>query len=184
MNINKKRRTKMAVKESNTKTNKPNKTLTQKQNTKSDENQSNPKNRPLVDLAENIEIGVKTVGKKMSDAATVVVEKTSTMAKPTYDKLKESLADASEFGKEMLDELTNTAQHYLEKYKNRIEMKKLNDEKNKLINQLGNIIYVRYKVKNLGPIKLFREPDIQTLIKDIENKNKEIVKMGKKIDKS
>jgi hypothetical protein len=172
----------MADKKSNTKTKKPNKT--QKQNKKSNKHQAIPKNKPLVDFAENIEIGVKSVGKKMSDAAAVVVEKTSTMAKPTYDKLKESFADVSELGKEMLDELTNTAQHYLEKYKNRIEMKKLNDEKNKLVHQLGNIIYVRYKIKNVGPIKLFRDPDIQTLIKDIENKNKEIVKMGKKIDKS
>jgi hypothetical protein len=157
-----------------------------KENNHTEETSQNPDNKehsPLVEAAENIEEGVKIVGEKVSEVAATIADKTSELAGPVIEQVRESVSDITDLGKKAVDEVTRTAQNYIETYKNKVEMNKIGEKRKQLVIKLGSIIYVRYKIRNIGPEKLFKHQEILRLIKDIEKIDKEIITLGKEMDK-
>jgi hypothetical protein len=137
---------------------------------------------PSIEIVENIEEGTKVEGEKNSEESSTIVDKTSEVVGPVIERVKESVGDIADLGKKVIDELTQTTQNYIEKYKNNVEMNKLVKERNKLTFKLGSIGYLRHKVRNIGDENLIRDQNILRLIKDIENKNEQIIELGKKND--
>lgn len=133
----------------------------------------------LVEVAENIEAGAGVVGEKVSDIA----EKTAEVAGEVFKAVKRGLSSTYEAGAKVVDEITHTAQDYLEKYKHNIEVKKLSEERDKLTAKLGFTTFVKYKMSDAAPQKLLEEKEIQNLISEIEKLDKEIVKVGKELEK-
>jgi hypothetical protein len=149
---------------------------------KNSENQIKVEHGPLVEAAENIEEGAKIVGEKVSEVASSIAEKTSEVTGPVIDKVKDSVSGVAELGKKVLDEISQTAQDYIEKYRHKADMKKIGEERKALTIKLGSHIYVRYKVRNFSPENLFQDQEILGLINDIEQKDKEIIEKGKELD--
>ncbi len=142
------------------------------------------KHGPLVEAAENIEEGARIISEKVSEVAGEVANKTSEIAGTVYDKVKETVSDVVDIGTRAVDDLSQTAQNYIEKYKNKAEISKISEKRNGLTTQLGSLVYLRYKVQNTGPENLFNDKEISSLIKEIEAKDKEIIKIGKEIEDS
>lgn len=140
------------------------------------------KHGPLVEAAENIEHGAKVVGDKVTEVASEVYEKTSEIAGTVYDKVKDTVSDVVEVGTKAVEDLSRTAQNYIEKYKNKAEMDKIGEDRKRLTSKLGSLVFMRFTVKNMAKEDLFNDKEIEKLIKDIEVKDKEIVKIGKQID--
>lgn len=133
----------------------------------------------LTEAAANIEAGAEAVGERVSEVA----DKTAEVAGEVYDAVKKRLSIAYGAGAKVVDEITHTAQGYIEKYQHNMEVKKLSEERNKLTAQLGLTTFVKYKMKQDDPKKLLEEKEILDLIKEIEELDKEIVKIGKKLEK-
>jgi hypothetical protein len=153
------------------------------QNQNASDNVKDSTRGPSVEAAESLEGGAKAVAEKVSEVASAVTEKTSELATPVFEKVKESASDIADMSKKVLDEISQSAQEYIEKYKHQVEMKKVGEQRKELIIKLGSMIYVRHKVQHIGPENLFAGSEIISIIKDIEKKDKEIIKMGKKMDK-
>jgi hypothetical protein len=171
----KQKKTEKAVKKNSENFNHP-------QKDKMAKNQIKEEHGPLVEAAENIEEGAKIVREKVSEVASSITEKTSEVTGPLIDKVKDSVSDIAELSKKVLDEISQTAQEYVEKYRHKAEMKKIGEERKELTIKLGTLIYIRYKVRNIGPENLFQDQEILRLMKDIEEKDKEIIKKGKELD--
>jgi hypothetical protein len=134
----------------------------------------------LVEAAFNVEEQAKKISKKASKIA----EKGTTAAGGFYDKLKGGLTDVYEFGIKLADEISENAQEYIEKYKYTTEMKKLSDEKNKLLIKLGSLIYLRSKMRNIKSEDILKNNGIDFIMNEIDKKNKDIIKVGKKLEEA
>lgn len=121
----------------------------------------------LGDTAENIEDGAKLVREKATEIT---------------DKLKKGLTHAYDTGAKVVDELSQRAQEYSEKYRVESEIKKLKNEREMLTVQLGQSFFKH---------RLTGEKFVETFFnigKTIDNLNriemidKEIIKTSKQYD--
>jgi len=127
----------------------------------------------LGEVAEDIEGDAKIVGEKATGFTDIVV-----------DKLKKGLSQAYEAGAKVVDELSQTAQEYADKYKAESEIRKLKGEKNLLITQLGHLILKRHREKGKLTESFFKEEEFIDQFNQIEKIDKQIIKTGKRLDKA
>lgn len=132
----------------------------------------------LSETAETIEAGAGAVGEKVTEIA----GKTAETAGDVYDSVKKRLGSAYDTGIKWANELSRTAQQYVDNYKTNVEMKKLSDERDELTTKLGKTALAQYRQKETAPGKLLERKDLLELIKEIEKKDQEIVKKGKKLE--
>jgi hypothetical protein len=137
----------------------------------------------LVDAAENIDAGTKLVKEKTAELASDIAKKAAGFKDTLFDKVIKGVSEAYEAGSKAIEELTETAQDYAEKYKHKIEINKLKLKQDKQYTSLGSLIFDKYKVTGITADKLFEEEDIKLLINEIENIAEQIVKQGKALDK-
>jgi hypothetical protein len=124
------------------------------------------------DVAGNIGEGAKMVGEKGTELADLIVH-----------KLKRGLSQAYEAGAKVVDELSQAAQEYAEKYKAESKMKKVNGEKDKLMIQLGQSIFRHHLAGGNFTEAFFNKEEIVEQFNQIEVLDKEIVETGKQLDK-
>lgn len=136
----------------------------------------------IKETTENIEAGIKVVGDKASDVADIITDKTSKIAGDLYDKIKKGVTEAYEFSSKAVEELGKSAQVYIEKYETSMEMRKLRDQRNKLAAELGKMVYVELKKKKIDAGSLVEDTAVKEKILDITKLDKDIVKLGKKIE--
>lgn len=137
----------------------------------------------LVDAAENIDAGTKLVKDKTAELASDIAKKAAGFKDTLFDKVKKGVSDAYEASSKAVEELTETAQEYADKYKHKIEINKLKAKQDKQYTRLGTLIFDKYKVVGITADKLFKEEDIKELINEIENTAEQIVEQGKALDK-
>ena len=128
--------------------------------------------RFLGEVAEDIGEGAKMVGGKASELTDIVV-----------DKLKKGLSQAYAAGAKTVDELSQTAQEYAEKYRSESEIKKLKGEKDLLITQLGQSIFKHHLAGGGFAESFFKRKEIIGQFNQIEILDKKIIKSGKQLDK-
>ena len=126
----------------------------------------------LGEVAEDIGDGAKKVGEKATELSDMVV-----------DKLKKGLSQAYAAGAKAVDELSQTAQVYAEKYRAESEIKKLKGEKDKLMTQLGQSIFKHHLAGGGFAESFFNRNDIMDQFNQIEILDKKIIKIGKQMDK-
>jgi hypothetical protein len=126
----------------------------------------------LGEVAENIGEDAKMVGEKGTEIADMIV-----------DKLKKGLSQAYKAGAKVVDDLSQAAQEYAEKYKAESEMKKLEGEKDELTSQLGQSIFKHHLAGGRFAESFFNKKEIIGQFHEIERLDKKIVKTGKQLDK-
>jgi hypothetical protein len=124
------------------------------------------------------------VVENIGEDATMVGEKATEIAEMIVDKLKKGLSQAYEAGAKVVDELSQTAQEYADKYKAESEIKKLNGKKDLLITQLGHSILKRHLAEGKVTESFFNEKEIIDQFKQIEMFDKQIINTGKQLDKA
>ena len=126
----------------------------------------------LGEVAEDIGEGAKKMGEKATEFGDIVV-----------DKLKKGWSQAYAAGAKAVDELSQTAQDYAEKYKAESEIKKLKGEKDKLMAQLGLSIFKHHLADGGFAESFFNRKEIIEQFNQIEILDKKIIKIGKKREK-
>ena len=124
------------------------------------------------EAAENIGEGAKMVGEKATELADIIV-----------DKLKKGLSQAYEAGAKVIDELSQAAQEYAEKYKAESEIKKLKGEKDKLMTQLGQSIFTHHLAGGRFAESFFNKKERIDQFNQIEMLDKKIIETGKQLDR-
>ena len=137
----------------------------------------------LVDAAENIDAGAKLVKDRTAEIAADLAGKASSFKDTLLHKVKKGVSEAYEAGSKAVEELTETAQDYAEKYKHKMEINKLKAQQERQYTVLGSLIFEKYKVAGLTPAKVLKEKDIVELINEIEHTSVQIVEQGKALDR-
>jgi hypothetical protein len=126
----------------------------------------------LGEVAENIGEDAKMVGEKATEIADMIV-----------DKLKKGFSQAYDAGAKVVDDVSQTAQGYAEKYKAESEIEKLEGEKNKLTTQLGQSIFRHHLARGRFTEVFFNKKEIIDQFNQIKRLDKKIVEIGKQLDK-
>lgn len=105
-------------------------------------------------------------------------------AKGVFEKIKERATKVYASSSKMVDEITQTAHEYAERYQHNVEMKKLGEKRDVITAKLGMTAFEQFKSSNKLPDKFLNREDITSQIKEIEKLDKQIVKIGKKLEKS
>ena len=130
----------------------------------------------LVETAEQIEEKVKIAKDKGSE----IMGKTSGMAEEFIKKVRKGVSDVGDIATKALDELNQVAQEYADKFKNTIEMKNLSNQKEILVTKLGSAVYNKMKDKDTENIYI--DEEMKKIIKNLEKNDKQIIKLGKRLD--
>ena len=135
------------------------------------------------ELYRKIESSLKEVSEDASIFASDVADKTSKFAEEIYEKLKKGVSDAYDVSAVVLDDLVQSAEKYADKYKHKVEMRRLNSERNELARELGSIVYARFHQKKAFDSAFFSDKRLNSVLAKIEKLDKDIIKIGKKLDK-
>jgi hypothetical protein len=126
----------------------------------------------LAELIENVEHGAK-----------IVSEKTTEIATETFEKVKKGAVDAIDTSSHVVNELYYSASEYTDQFKDKIEMKKLNNSKQQLFAELGQFFYKKYKIENITFSKFSRSRNFTSILKNIQQLDEEIVELGNHLKK-
>jgi cell fate (sporulation/competence/biofilm development) regulator YlbF (YheA/YmcA/DUF963 family) len=139
--------------------------------------EENKKNEPGFwdETKDNINEGAKAVG----DEARELGEKISAYSETIFGKIKENTNDLLQSGKELTQDAVNRAQELAEKYRDRTEIKKLNEEKKKVAAQLGMSFYLILKNNdNKVPNTILRRKAIKTTLQEMEELDQKILDLS------
>ena len=120
----------------------------------------------------------------IGEGAKRVREKAAELTDNVVDKLKKGLSQAYETGAKVVDELSQAAHAYAEKYKAESKIKKLNSKKDQLLTELGHSLLKRHLAAGKVAESFFNEKEIIDQFNQIETFDKQIIKIGKQLDKA
>jgi hypothetical protein len=139
------------------------------------------KNGILVEAARKIESGAKVIGEKTADVSEKVSAQTSEIAEKVLDKFKKSVSEAYDVSFKTISDMSKKAVKYINKYENTVEMKKLSNDRNMKMQELGTHFFNLYKSKSQDIRELLANDESQRILNDLELLNKDIIKLGRKI---
>jgi hypothetical protein len=125
----------------------------------------------LVHAAKAIEEGAELVGEKAPVLASIV-----------FHSIKKGVSVAYETSSTLVGGAYHAASDYAEKYKHKIEVKKLNALREATSSRLGSIIYDKIVVEEALPEKAFADEEIRSLLQQIHDLDNEVVEIGKELD--
>lgn len=138
------------------------------------------KNEFWEDARENISEGARIVGEEAKDLG----ERISSYSETIFGKIREKTTEVFESGKELTLDAVNRAQELAEKYRDRGEIRKLNDEKKKVAAQLGMNFYLMVKNNdNKVPPTILRRKAIKSTMKEMEELDQQILNITEEEEK-
>lgn len=125
---------------------------------------------------DNVSEGAKIVGEE----AKRIGGKISSYSEKIFGKISESASDVYKISTEFTKDAVNSAQELAEKYKDKYEINKLNNQKKHYATQLGMRFYLDIKNNdNRIPRGFLDENDIKGLISKLEKIDKEVLELTK-----
>ena len=124
---------------------------------------------------ENVSEGAKV----LADEAKTIGQKIGSYSEKVFGIVKEKTSDALQSGLDLTSEGVNKAQEIAENWRDKYEIRKLNDEKKKVAAQLGIKFYLALKNNNNQvPDGLVEDKVFFKVLKELEDIDKEIIKLS------
>jgi hypothetical protein len=116
------------------------------------------------------------------EGARVFSEKASDIFNKFLDKLRETAEAAYEKGSEIFESAALTAQDYIDKYRDRSEIADLKKLRDEVATQLGNMCYIEFSGRYRFRVDFTRSEEFRNLVSQIRELDKQIVKIGKRLE--
>ena len=126
----------------------------------------------LGEAAESIKEGTHKVSEKGAEIGDALV-----------DKLKKGISTAYETGTKVVDELSQMAHEYIEKHKAESEVKKLKEQKDMLMAQLGQSFFRHHLAGGRFAESFLSKQELSDLFNQIDTLDQKIIETGKLLDK-
>lgn len=132
-------------------------------------------NEFLAETKENIDEGARIV----EEEARELGEKITAYSEVLFGKIRDYTEDILNSGVSLTKEAVNKAQEQAERLRDRIEIRKLNDEKKQVATKLGMSFYLEVKNnENKVPPTLLRRKKFKSLFKDMEDLDSQILDLA------
>ncbi len=126
---------------------------------------------------ENVTEGARLFGEEAKN----VGEKIASYSEKIFGKVKDTATEAFKTSSEFTKDAVNNAQAFAEKYRDKYEINKLNNEKKRIASQLGMNFYLAVKNNdNMIPENFLAAGKVSSLMKQLEDIDKEILEISQK----
>ena len=139
-------------------------------NTENKSNQSTSREF-IPESTENIIEGARLFSEKASDIFKTFVEKVKETAETAYDK-----------GSQIYESMALSAQHYIERFKDRSEMAQLKEQRDEVATQLGYMCFMEYSGRYRFRVEFMKGEEFKKLMSQLRQLDKEIIKLGEKLE--
>jgi hypothetical protein len=116
------------------------------------------------------------------EGARLFSEKASDIFKTFFDKVKETAETAYEKGSQIYESMALSAQHYIERFKDRSEMAQLKEERDEVATQLGYMCFMEYSGRYRFRVEFMKGEEFKKLMSQLRQLDKEIIKLGEKLE--
>ena len=120
------------------------------------------------DFKENISEGAKALGE---------------MSAELLEEAKEKAEDLYEAGHEKFEQASGVVHDYVDRYKGNREIEKLTEQKAVLTSRFGDAVFHEFKKRGTVAKQFLTTKKMSVLITEIERIDKEILRIGKELDK-
>ena len=114
--------------------------------------------------------------------ARLFAENASDIFNRFLEGVKETAETAYEKGTDIVETVTLTAQGYVERYRDRTEMASLKKLRDEIATQLGNMCYLEYNGRYRFRQEFQKTKEFRDLMKQIKELDKQIIKIGERLD--
>jgi hypothetical protein len=137
------------------------------------ENHSNKQSNgePSADLMDHIALGAKVFTEKASDIFSTFL-----------DKLRETAETAYEKGTELYENVSLSAQQYLDRFRDRSEMAKLEKVRDEVATQLGYMCFMEYSGRYRFRVEFMKSDEFKKLMAQMRELDRQIIRIGEKFE--
>lgn len=114
----------------------------------------------------------ESVGRKAPEVVSAVLH-----------KLKKGVSVAYGTSSILVKDGYHAASDYADKYKHKIEVRKLKAQREAVSSMLGSIVYSRIILDGKPPGESFSDQEITSLLQQIQDLDKDVVRIGKEMEK-
>ena len=139
--------------------------------TTTDKSNGNGNRDFIPEATENIALGAKVFSEKASDIFNTFL-----------DKLKDTAEGAYEKGSQIYENVALKAQGYLEKFKDRSEMSRLEEHRDEVAQKLGYMCFMEYSGKYRFRVEFMKSDEFKKLIAQLRELDKQIIEIGQRLD--
>ena len=139
--------------------------------TTTDKSNGNGNRDFIPEATENIALGAKVFSEKASDIFNTFL-----------DKLKDTAEAAYEKGSQIYENVALKAQGYLEKFKDRSEMSRLEEHRDEVAQKLGYMCFMEYSGKYRFRVEFMKSDEFKKLIAQLRELDKQIIEIGQRLD--
>ena len=100
-----------------------------------------------------------------------------------FDEAKEKADELYELGAEKYEQASTVVHNYADKYKGKKEIKELSLGKSELYTAFGDCVFHEFKKNGTIAKRFLTTKKTSSIIKQIENIDKQILRIGKELDK-
>jgi len=139
--------------------------------TTTDKSNGNGNRDFIPEATENIALGAKVFSEKASDIFNTFL-----------DKLKDTAEAAYEKGSQIYENVALKAQGYLEKFKDRSEMSRLEEHRDEVAQKLGYMCFMEYSGRYRFRVEFMKSDEFKKLIAQLRELDKQIIEIGQRLD--
>jgi hypothetical protein len=132
---------------------------------------NNDRDELIADYVDNISEGAKVFGETASEIFNSFLEKVRDTAETAYEK-----------GSQIYEEVSLTAQDYVDRFRNRSEMVRLKEKRDEVAKELGNMCFMEFSGRYRFRVEFMKSDEFRKLINQVRELDKQIIRLGKKLD--
>ena len=136
-----------------------------------DKHKNNDIGEVFAEPMENITEGAKVFTENASDIFNTFLEKLRFTAETAYEK-----------GSKVYEDVTLTAQGYVEKFRDRAEMARLKEKRDEVARELGYMCFLEFSGRYRFRVEFMKSEEFRKLIAQVRELDKQIVSLGEKLD--
>lgn len=121
-------------------------------------------------------------GENILAGAKVFSEKASDIFDTFFEKVKETAEAAVQRGNEIYESVSLSAQSYLDKFRDRSEMRQLKEQRDEVARELGYMCFMEYSGRYRFRVEFLKSDEFKKLVAQVRELDKQIVDIGEKLD--
>lgn len=134
---------------------------------------NNNREELINDYVDNISEGAKVFRENASDIFSSFLEKVKDTAETAYEK-----------GNQIYEEVSLTAQGYMDRFRDRSEMARLKEKRDEVAIELGYMCFMEFSGRYRFRVEFMKSDEFRKLVNQVRELDKQIIELGEKFEEA
>jgi hypothetical protein len=127
----------------------------------------------ITDYVDNISEGAKVFRENASDIFRTFLEKVKDTAETAYEK-----------GNQIYEEVSLTAQGYIDRFRDRSEMARLKEKRDEVAIELGYMCFMEFSGRYRFRVEFMKSDEFRKLVNQVRELDKQIIELGERFEEA